>query len=90
MLTKCKHVGTYPKIFFFKSSPPPTPNPPLCQVLVTLNYRLGPLGFLSMGDDTLPGNLGLWDQRMALRWVRENIHAFGGDPDRVRKKKKLK
>ncbi len=36
-------------------------------VLVTLNYRLGPLGFLGMGDDVMPGNLGLWDQLMALK-----------------------
>ena len=54
-----------------------------CQVLVTINYRLGPLGFLSMGDDVLPGNLGLWDQRLALQWVQENVGAFGGDPERV-------
>ena len=36
-----------------------------------------------MGDDVLPGNLGLWDQKMALEWVNENIKAFGEDPDRV-------
>jgi para-nitrobenzyl esterase len=57
-------------------------------VLVTLNYRLGPLGFLHLGDlfgDALAGsgNAGLLDQVAALEWVRENIAAFGGDPDRV-------
>jgi len=49
-------------------------------VLVGVNYRLGPLGWLSLGSEAAPGNLGLWDQRMALLWVRDNISAFGGDP----------
>ncbi|KAJ1528859.1 hypothetical protein ONE63_007231 [Megalurothrips usitatus] len=52
-------------------------------VLVTFNYRLGPLGFLSTGDDVIPGNNGLKDMVFALRWVRDNIRAFGGNPDSV-------
>ena len=52
-------------------------------VLVTLNYRLGPLGFLSLGTEEVPGNAGMLDQVAALQWVQENIHRFGGDPGKV-------
>uniref|UniRef100_A0A1B6DQ93 Carboxylic ester hydrolase n=2 Tax=Clastoptera arizonana TaxID=38151 RepID=A0A1B6DQ93_9HEMI len=52
-------------------------------ILVTINYRLGPLGFLSTGDDIIPGNNGLKDQSAALRWIQKNIAAFGGNPDSV-------
>lgn len=51
-------------------------------VVVTLNYRVGALGFLA-GVGGLEGNYGLRDQQLALRWVQENAAAFGGDPDRV-------
>ncbi|XP_041458268.1 cholinesterase 1-like [Lytechinus variegatus] len=52
-------------------------------ILVTMNYRLGMLGFMTTGDDNMPANLGLLDQRQALIWIQENIAAFGGDPSRV-------
>ncbi|ROT63128.1 JHE-like carboxylesterase 1 [Penaeus vannamei] len=52
-------------------------------VLVTLHYRLGTLGFLSTEDSVLPGNLGLKDQTLALRWVKDNIRDLGGDPEKV-------
>lgn len=52
-------------------------------VFVTFNYRVGILGFLSAEDPELPGNMGLWDQNLALKWVQKNIAHFGGNPDEV-------
>ncbi|KAL3081031.1 hypothetical protein niasHT_037499 [Heterodera trifolii] len=53
-------------------------------LVVTVQYRLGPFGFLSFGrGSVLPGNLGLWDICQALRFVHNEIRAFGGDPRRV-------
>ncbi|XP_049792475.1 venom carboxylesterase-6-like [Schistocerca nitens] len=52
-------------------------------LVVTFNYRLGSIGFLSLQNDDIPGNAGLKDQVFALQWVQCNIAAFGGDPDKV-------
>jgi para-nitrobenzyl esterase len=56
-------------------------------IVVTLNYRLGFLGFLAQSavdaEGHVNGNYGLMDQQFALKWVRRNIAGFGGDPNRV-------
>ncbi len=56
-------------------------------IVVTINYRLGYLGFFAQSaidaEGHLNGNYGLMDQQFALGWVRRNITSFGGDPDRV-------
>ncbi|KAE8366167.1 Alpha/Beta hydrolase protein [Aspergillus caelatus] len=54
-------------------------------IAVTLNYRLSAWGFLSSSEVASSGNtnLGLRDQRLALQWIKENIRAFGGDPEKV-------
>lgn len=52
-------------------------------VYVTFNYRLGPLGFLSTEDTVVPGNNGIRDQILALRWIKDNIVYFGGNPESI-------
>ncbi|CAG2177557.1 unnamed protein product [Oppiella nova] len=52
-------------------------------VLVATNYRLGSLGFMFGGREDAPGNVGFYDQLLALKWVRDNIHLFGGDRDQI-------
>lgn len=52
-------------------------------VLVKMNYRLGAFGFLNANDHEVPGNMGIHDQILALNWVRQNIHTFGGNPDKI-------
>ncbi|KAK3803029.1 hypothetical protein RRG08_008398 [Elysia crispata] len=71
---------------FVAASPQPSMDALMAQgdaIVVFVHYRLGPFGFLSAAESFLKGNYGLWDQTMALRWVRSNIAGFGGDPRRI-------
>lgn len=52
-------------------------------IVVTMNYRLGIFGFLSMNTPEISGNMGMKDQQMALKWIHANIERFGGGPDRI-------
>lgn len=49
-------------------------------VVVTIQYRLGSLGFLGVGSQELPGNSALWDMVLAVQWVRNHVGFFGGNP----------
>lgn len=51
-------------------------------IVASMNYRLSALGFLSLPPEA-PGNIGLWDQHLALSWLKENMAAFGGDPTQI-------
>lgn len=58
-------------------------------IVASMQYRIGAFGFLylkkyfTQNNDDAPGNMGLWDQALAIRWIKENIHAFGGNPDLI-------
>lgn len=52
-------------------------------IVVTINYRLGIFGFVSLGTADYSGNMGLKDQQLALQWVNDNIHHFGGEKENI-------
>ena len=51
--------------------------------MVTIQYRLGSFGYLFLDDDQAPGNVGVLDVKKAFEYVKNNIWAFGGDPDKI-------
>ena len=52
-------------------------------IVVSFQYRVASLGFLFAGTEDAPGNAGLFDQLMALQWVKDNIAQFGGNPENI-------
>lgn len=57
-------------------------------IIVTIQYRVGAFGFLYLNQhfdnsEEAPGNMGLWDQALALKWLKDNAHGFGGDPELI-------
>ncbi|CAG9821591.1 unnamed protein product [Phaedon cochleariae] len=74
---------------FMMGSPTLVNNPPYIMdtmddmILVSINYRLNVFGFLSTEDDSIPGNNGMKDQVLALKWVKKYIGYFGGNPNSV-------
>uniref|UniRef100_A0AC34FB27 Carboxylic ester hydrolase n=1 Tax=Panagrolaimus sp. ES5 TaxID=591445 RepID=A0AC34FB27_9BILA len=69
--------------FFYHYSGPLSTIIPCGIIFVSINYRLGPWGWLTMGDSRYPGNMGLWDQIEALKFHKQIIGSFGGDPERI-------
>ena len=58
-------------------------------IVASMQYRVGAFGFLFLPPGARPdpedaaGNMGLWDQALAIRWIKDNIAAFGGDPELI-------
>ncbi|KAF6198592.1 hypothetical protein GE061_008340 [Apolygus lucorum] len=52
-------------------------------ILVCIHYRLNGFGFMTLGDSAMPGNYGLKDQAMAMKWIKQNIASFGGNPNSI-------
>ena len=53
------------------------------QIWINVGYRLSAFGFLACDEPKVPGNFGFKDVWLALLWVRDNVHSFGGDPNDI-------
>ncbi|CAH2244190.1 jg7430 [Pararge aegeria aegeria] len=76
-------MGSYNYMFYIDNNCDPTLIVDQDIVFVRCSSRLGPFGFLSIHDISAPGNVGLKDIVMALKWIQRNIRIFGGDPTNV-------
>lgn len=94
VLKKCKNQRLLPVIFFIHGGlfvsgdgqdPYYGPDPIIENdvILVTVDYRLGPFGFMNFQLHGYTGNMGLKDQQLALKWTKRNIKYFGGDPNAI-------
>uniref|UniRef100_A0AAF5I4B6 Carboxylic ester hydrolase n=2 Tax=Strongyloides stercoralis TaxID=6248 RepID=A0AAF5I4B6_STRER len=52
-------------------------------VVININYRLGPFGFLYLDHEDAPGNVGMLDQQLAFKWIKDNVVHFGGNPNQI-------
>ena len=52
-------------------------------IVASLQYRVASLGFLYLGAEGIEGNQGLLDQRLAMKWIKENVARFGGNPQNI-------
>lgn len=52
-------------------------------IVVTFNYRIGPFGFMSLDTPEYPGNMGMKDQQLVIKWVSKNIEHFNGDNTKI-------
>jgi carboxylesterase type B len=55
----------------------------MIKVLIFLFFRVGAFGFLNTRTEEAPGNMGIYDQILALNWIKDNIRNFGGDPNKI-------
>ncbi|CAB4068764.1 unnamed protein product [Lepeophtheirus salmonis] len=80
-----KYIGDEDCLFLniFVPKERKVPLPVMVFIHVTINYRLGALGFLSLGDDSISGNMGIKDQFESLKWIKEHIKSFGGDENSI-------
>jgi acetylcholinesterase len=52
-------------------------------IVASIQYRVASLGFLYLGSEGVEGNMGLLDQRIAVKWIKDNVATFGGNPNKI-------